>query len=56
MYFFEDRVGRLLEEDMDDPNESDEECWVVNDSDADPYYVMHEGEEENQAVGMMMQY
>lgn len=45
---FEDRVRRLLEEDVDDPNDSDEEDSVVDDSDADPDYVMREsGEEES---------
>lgn len=44
----EDRVRRLLEEDVDDPNDSDEEDSVVDDSDADPDYVMQEsGEEES---------
>lgn len=45
---FEDRLRRLLEEDVDDPNDSDEEDSVVDDSDADPDYVMREsGEEES---------
>lgn len=46
---FEDRLRRMLEEDLDnpdDPDEDDDVDSVVDDSDADPDFVMRESEEE----------
>ena len=43
---FEDKVRRMLEEEVDDPDEMDDVDSIVDDSDSDPDYVMCESEEQ----------